>query len=91
MANRTHTGANSIHGTNPQFLIDKILRMKIYNDLYYKEQLFALDAESIIEKAAELDHIGGSSGANKDPCPFLCLTLKLLQIQPSKAVINEYI
>ncbi|KAK9861178.1 hypothetical protein WJX84_012164, partial [Apatococcus fuscideae] len=31
MANRTDPLARSIHGTNPQNLIEKILRMKIYN------------------------------------------------------------
>ena len=91
MANRTHSGTSSIHGTNPQFLIDKIVRMKVYNNLYYKEHLFGLDAESIIEKAVELDHIGGTFGANKEPTQFLCCILKLLQIQPDKTIINEYI
>ncbi len=31
MANKTDPAAASIHGTDPQFLIDKILRMKIYD------------------------------------------------------------
>lgn len=42
MANRTDTGALTVHGTNPQFLIDKIVRNKIYNSLYWKEFCYAL-------------------------------------------------
>ena len=64
MANKTQSGVASAHGTNPQFLIDKIVRMKIYNNIYYKEECFALNAESVIEKAVELDHIGGTYGPN---------------------------
>ena len=76
---------------NPQFCIDKIVRTKIYNNTFYKEECFALDAENLIEKAVELNHIGGTYGPNKEPTPFLCLVLKLLQIMPSKDIVNEYI
>jgi hypothetical protein len=30
--------------------------------------------------AMELDHIGGLFGGNSQPCPFMCLLLKLLQV-----------
>ena len=45
----------------------------------------------MIEKAVELDHIGGVYSGNIKPTPFLCLTLKLLQLQPDKEIILEYI
>lgn len=64
MANKTQSGAISVHGTNPQFLIDKIVRMKVYSNLYYKEECFALDAESVLDKAVDLTHIGGTYGPN---------------------------
>jgi len=44
-----------------------------------------------LAQAAELDHIGGAVGQNLKPTPFMCLTLKLLQIQPDKEIIIEYI
>lgn len=34
---------------------------------------------------------GGTFGGARKPCEFMCLTLKLLQIQPDKDIIIEYI
>ena len=42
MANRTDPRARSVHGTNPQNLVEKILRQKIYELTYWKEQCFGL-------------------------------------------------
>ena len=42
MANRTVKDANTIKGTNPQYLIEKITRSRIYESRYWKEQCFAL-------------------------------------------------
>lgn len=42
MANRTDPLAGSVHGSNPQCLISKIVRSKIYSSLYWKEQCFGL-------------------------------------------------
>lgn len=91
MANRTESGAKQIHGMNPQFLIDTILRNKIYNTLYWKEKCFALTSETIIDRAVELKFIGGTYGGNKHPTDFICLVLKMLQIQPNEEIIDEYL
>ena len=40
MANSTDPLALSVHGTNPQNLIEKILRTKIYANLFWKEHCF---------------------------------------------------
>ena len=47
-------------------------------------------AESIIDKAIELHNLGGVYG-NQRPTEFLCLLLKLLQIQPEKEILVEYL
>lgn len=39
----------------------------------------------------ELKSIGGIYGGNVKPTPFLCLILKMLQIQPEKDIIIEFI
>jgi pre-mRNA-splicing factor 38A len=39
----------------------------------------------------ELKYIGGVYGGNIKPSPFLCLILKMLQIQPEKDIIVEFI
>lgn len=47
-------------------------------------------AESIIDKAIEIRFIGGVY-SNQRPTEFLCLLLKLLQIQPEKEILVEYL
>jgi pre-mRNA-splicing factor 38A len=90
MANTTVRGALSIHGQNPQFLVETVIRNRIYESNYWKEHCFALTAESLIDKAIELRAIGGVYG-NQRPTEFICLLLKLLQIQPEKEILLEYL
>lgn len=91
MANRTVKDAKSIRGTNPQYLVEKIIRSRVYDSKYWKEECFALTAELLVDKAMELRFIGGVFGGNVKPTPFLCLILKMLQIQPEKDIIVEFI
>lgn len=91
MANRTVKDAKSVHGTNPQYLVEKIIRSRIYDSKYWKEECFALTAELLVDRAMELRFIGGVFGGNIKPTPFLCLTLKMLQIQPEKDIVVEFI
>jgi pre-mRNA-splicing factor 38A len=42
MANRTVKDAKSIRGTNPQHLVEKIIRSRVYDCRYWKEECFAL-------------------------------------------------
>lgn len=91
MANRTVKDAKSVHGTNPQYLVEKIIRSRIYDSKYWKEECFALTAELLVDRAMELRFIGGVYGGNIKPTPFLCLTLKMLQIQPEKDIVVEFI
>ena len=98
MANRTDPSAKQIHGMNPQFLLETIIRNKIYTCFYWKEKCFALTNETIIDAAVELQYIGGKNklilgcyGGNKQPSDFICLLLKLLQLQPDKEIVLEYL
>jgi len=91
MANQTDPLAASVHGTNPQNLIEKILRGRIYENRYWKEHCFGLSAETLLDKAVKLDGIGGIYSHNAKPTPFICLVLKLLQIQPERDIIEEYL
>lgn len=91
MANRTVKDAKVVHGTNPQYLVEKIIRTRIYESRYWKEDCFGLSAADVLEKAISLKYIGGIYGGNIKPTPFLSLTLKLLQIQPDKDIIIAFI
>lgn len=42
MANRTVKDARTVKGTNPQYLVEKIIRTRIYESKYWKEECFAL-------------------------------------------------
>lgn len=91
MANSTARTAKQIHGTNPQFLIEKVVRSRIYDSPYWKEHCFALNAASFVDRALnDLNYIGGTFGLQK-PSPFICLLCKLLQIQPDRLIILEYL
>ena len=74
-----------------QNLVEKILRTKIWQSMYWKEHCFGLTAESLVDKAAALNHCGGTYGGARKPTNFMCLLLKLLQLQPEKGIIVEFI
>lgn len=108
MANKTVKDAKTVHGTNPQYLIEKIIRTRIYESRYWKEECFGLTgkflfhlnyflfffiflADLVVDRGCDLRYIGGSYGGNIKTTPFMCLTLKLLQIQPEKDIVIEFI
>jgi len=74
------TPAACCAGTNPQNLVEKILRAKIYNHAYWKEHCFGLTAESLVDKAMELEAVGGTFGGILEPTTFISLMLKMLQV-----------
>ena len=84
-----------------------MIRNRIYESQFWKEHCFALTgastpyhqtarsthtriAETLIDKAIEVKYIGGVYG-NQRPTEFICLLLKLLQIQPEKEILIEYL
>lgn len=83
MANRTDPTANTAHGIDPQRLFDALTRDRIYASAYWREECFGLSVAGVATRAAGLSHLGdslGGGGAAPVPSPFLCLTLKLLQL-----------
>ena len=90
MANVTDPLIRSIQGTDPQNLLEYITRQKIYDSRYWKEECFGLTVVDVLEKAATgLTCVGGAVGPNQQPTKFLCLTLKLLQLQPETITILQ--
>jgi len=91
MAQTTVKWATQAHGTNPQNLIEYIVRQKIYDSIYWKQHCFALSAETLVDKAVELRYVGGMVGEPRKPTDFICLLLKLLQIAPDRDIVLEFI
>jgi hypothetical protein len=92
----THASAraNPPHPTRTlrtQNLIEKITRNKIYSSVYWKKECFGLSAADIVDKAVLLRCVGGMMGEPQKPTEFICLILKMLQIQPSRDIVIELI
>ena len=91
MANRTAKYAVSVRGTNPQFLVHPMIRTRIYECKYWKENCTLLNSALVLSRAVDdLKYVGGIYGGNTKITPFLCLTLKLLQIQPIRDIVYFY-
>ncbi|KAF3902123.1 hypothetical protein ABW21_db0203955 [Orbilia brochopaga] len=80
----------TIHSMNPLLLMEKIIRERIIDSLFWKEQAWGLNAATLLDRAVDLTYIGGQY-ANQKPTAFICLVLKLLQLNPEREVILEYI
>lgn len=93
MANLTDPLIRAIQGSDPQNLMEYITRQKIYDSRFWKEECFGLTVADVLEKAAKtIQCIGGNYGANQKPTKFLCLVLKLLQLQPDvETIIEDFI
>ncbi len=88
--------------SRPEMLIDQIVRTRIFSNPYWKEECHGVDGklvfvyrvrieETLIDRAIKIECIGGTYGGNSYPTKFLCLLLKMLQIQPSLEVTEAYI
>ncbi|KAF3175655.1 hypothetical protein TWF106_005211 [Orbilia oligospora] len=80
----------TIHSMNPLLLMEKIIRERIIDSMYWKEQAWGLNAATLLDRAVELQFIGGQY-ANQKPTPFICLILKMLQLNPEREILLEYI
>jgi len=72
--------------------MEYITRQKIYDSRFWKEECFGLTAADVMERAAEsLTCVGGTFSGMGKPTKFLSLTLKLLQLQPDKSVVQTFL
>lgn len=86
---RGYTGLQ-IHNQNPVHLLEKPTRDRIITSYYWQEQCFAINEATLCDRATALTFIGGTYGQQK-PSPFLCLTMKLLQLMPGRDIVLEYL
>ncbi|KAK3167483.1 hypothetical protein OEA41_010610 [Lepraria neglecta] len=86
---RGYTGPQ-IHNQNPVHLLEKPTRDRIITSYYWQEQCFAINEATLCDRAAAMTFIGGTYGQQK-PSPFLCLTMKLLQLMPRRDIVLEYL
>lgn len=88
-----------MYGKNPQSLVDQIVRNKVYSNIYWKEKLAGVNGRAIllnlaldiIDRAEDVKYIAGTYGGMRKPSKFLCLLIKLLQINPEKDIVLAFI
>lgn len=74
------------------FLIfDTILRNKIYNSKFWKQQLSGVNEETIIDLILKLKYVGGTKSSYKKPTKYICIILKLLHMKIDKNIIMLYL
>jgi pre-mRNA-splicing factor 38A len=78
------------HGTNAQLLIEKILRERILESMFWKTKCFALSSETFVDRLVDLKAIGGHY-SNQKPTDFICLVLKLLELNPEREIVQVFI
>ena len=81
-------GSSAVTSAELHLKFDKILRLRVYSTKYWKTECFALTVATLIDKASEIEYVGGTYGANRAPTPFICLLLKLLQINPEMDIVE---
>mmetsp|Transcript_4525 Transcript_4525/g.6668 ORF Transcript_4525/g.6668 Transcript_4525/m.6668 type:complete len:274 (-) Transcript_4525:71-892(-) len=81
-----------VHGTLLiERRIERLVRQRIVDSLYYKQHCFGLNAESLIDKAASLEYVGGTFGAHSAPSPFLCLLYRMLNLNLDLDIVLAFI
>ncbi len=83
-------GVSKIHGINPALLIEKILRERILYSLYWQQPCVTLNLMTLLDEVVfHVKLIGTYSDAGKvRPTRFICIILRLLQIQPTPDIID---
>jgi len=79
MANRTVKDAVTVKGTNPQYLIEKIIRSRIYESKYWKEYCFALTGKSHCQSDSHSDWVSDCD------CECECESLSQSQVSQSES------
>jgi pre-mRNA-splicing factor 38A len=80
------------NGLNPATIMEKPVRERIIDCYFWKDQCFGVNEADIVNRVVEhVYFIAGTYGDSQRPSPFLCLAFKLLQLAPSKEIIQEYL
>lgn len=79
----------AVRGMAPQHLLDPKTRHKIYESVFWLQYCFGVNLVTFVDRAQLIRGVGGLYGQHKAPSNFLCLFLKLLELEPSEEVIQN--
>ncbi|RYP41420.1 hypothetical protein DL767_001058 [Monosporascus sp. MG133] len=89
---RGTSAALAPNGLNPATIMEKVVRERIVESYFWKEQCFGLNEADVVDRVVEhVSFVGGTYGDAQRPSPFLCLAFKLLQLGPGDDVVHEYL
>ncbi|CCG21229.1 Fgr16 protein [Candida orthopsilosis Co 90-125] len=76
---------------NKSYLVEPIIRHRIHDSIFYKEHLYLTNESTILPIITQHVHyISGVDSVGR-PSPFLQCLLRLLELEPSKEIINVYL
>lgn len=70
------------------YLVEPIIRHRIQDSLFYKQYLYLTNEATILPIITSLVKYIGSTNANGKPTPFVCCFLRLLELEPSRDIIE---
>lgn len=78
------------NGVNSTLLIEKIIRERVFDSLYWKQYCFNINAASLMDRAIEIGCVGNQETGGR-PFPFMCLLVKLIQLMPDRSIVEFYV
>ncbi|CUM57408.1 uncharacterized protein AC631_02757 [Debaryomyces fabryi] len=70
------------------YLVEPIIRHRIQDSLFYKQYLYLTNEATILPIITSQVKYIGSTNANGKPTPFICCFLRLLELEPSREIIE---
>ncbi|GKT24297.1 Pre-mRNA-splicing factor 38 like protein [Aduncisulcus paluster] len=67
------------------------MEQKVSRSQFYRRYCYGLNSVTVLDLAAQLDHIGGFYGPYGVPTPFLCVFVKMKYLSPSNEILFEYL
>ncbi|KAI5970469.1 hypothetical protein CANMA_000520 [Candida margitis] len=76
---------------NKSYLIEPIIRHRIQDSIFYKQHLYLTNESTILPIITQhVHHVSGVDSVGR-PSPFLQCLLRMLELEPSKEVINVFL
>lgn len=76
---------------NKAHLVESIVRHRVQDSLFYKQYLHLTNEKTILPIIVEHVHYIGGTDAGSRPSPFLCCLVRLLELEPSRDIIDLYL
>ncbi|EGW35257.1 uncharacterized protein SPAPADRAFT_130731 [Spathaspora passalidarum NRRL Y-27907] len=76
---------------NKAYLIEPIIRHRIQDSIFYKQHLYLTNEATILPIIVEhVKYVSGTDSSGR-PSPFICCLLRMLELEPSKDMIDTYL